>query len=246
MRFAERMSRLTTAASFDMLARGRALEEQGRSIIHLGIGEPDFDTPAFIRQAADAALAAGYTHYGPPAGLPELRERIAQTWRARRAIPCEPANVIVTPGAKPILFFAMLALLEAGDDVLIPSPAFPTYGSVASFLGARVVPVPLDESRGFDIDLAALRERATARARLLVLNSPPNPPGGVPPRATLEAIAALARERDLVVLADEIYAGMVYEGESPSIASLPGMSERTVVVDGFSKTYAMTGWRLGF
>jgi len=246
MRFAERMSRLTTAASFDMLARGKALEAQGRSIIHLGIGEPDFDTPAFIRKAADDALAAGYTHYGPPAGLPELRERIALTWRDRRAIPCEPANVIVTPGAKPILFFAMLALLEEGDDVLIPSPAFPTYASVASFVGARPVPVPLEPSRGWDLDIVALRQLTSARARMIVLNSPHNPTGGVLPRATLEAIAAHARERDLMVVSDEIYAGMVYTGESPSIASLPGMSERTVVVDGFSKTYAMTGWRLGF
>src|SRR5262249_5443697 len=158
-------SRLTTAASFDMLARGRALEQQGRSIIHLGIGEPDFDTPAFIRKAADDALAAGYTHYGPPAGLPQLRERIAATWRTRRGITCEAANVVVTPGAKPILFFAMLALLEEGDEVLIPSPAFPTYASVASFLGARVVPVPLEATRGWDVDLLALRQRTTARTR---------------------------------------------------------------------------------
>ena len=246
MRFAERMGRLTTAASFDMLARGRALEAKGRSIIHLGIGEPDFDTPAYIRGAADAALSAGYTHYGPAAGLPEFRKLIATTWRERRGIACDAANVVVTPGAKPVLFFAMLALLEPGDEVLIPSPAFPTYGSVASLVGARVVNVPLDAARGFDLDLAALRQRITARSRMLVLNSPHNPTGAVLPRATLEGVATLAREHDLVVVSDEIYAGMVYEGESPSIATLPGMAERTVVVDGFSKTYAMTGWRLGF
>jgi len=246
MRFAERMGRLTTAASFDMLARGRALEAKGRSIIHLGIGEPDFDTPAYIRGAADAALSAGYTHYGPAAGLPEFRKLIATTWRERRGIACDAANVVVTPGAKPVLFFAMLALLEPGDEVLIPSPAFPTYGSAASLVGARVVNVPLDAARGFDLDLAALRQRITARSRMLVLNSPHNPTGAVLPRATLEGVAALAREHDLVVVSDEIYAGMVYEGESPSIATLPGMAERTVVVDGFSKTYAMTGWRLGF
>ena len=246
MRFADRMGRLTTAASFDMLARGKALEAKGRSIIHLGIGEPDFDTPAFIRTAADRALAAGYTHYGPAAGLPEFRKLIAHTWRERRGLTCDAANVVVTPGAKPVLFFAMLALLEPGDEVLIPSPAFPTYASVASFLGGRVVPVPLDPARGFDLDLGALRQRLSARSRLLVLNSPHNPTGAVLPRATLEGVAALAREHDLVVLSDEIYAGMVYEGESPSIATLPGMAERTVVVDGFSKTYAMTGWRLGF
>ena len=246
MRFAERMGRLTTAASFDMLARGRALEAKGRSIIHLGIGEPDFDTPAYIRGAADAALSAGYTHYGPAAGLPEFRKLIATTWRERRGIACDAANVVVTPGAKPVLFFAMLALLEPGDEVLIPSPAFPTYGSAASLVGARVVNVPLDAARGFDLDLAALRQRITARSRMLVLNSPHNPTGAVLPRATLEGVATLAREHDLVVVSDEIYAGMVYEGESPSIATLPGMAERTVVVDGFSKTYAMTGWRLGF
>ena len=246
MKFAERIGRLTTAASFDMLARGKSLEAQGRSIIHLGIGEPDFDTPGFIRKAADDALAAGYTHYGPAAGLPEFRTLIASTWRARRGIVCEAANVVVTPGAKPVLFFTLLATLEAGDEVLIPSPAFPTYASVAEFVGARVVPVPLVPTRGFDVDLDALRARINSRSRMLVLNSPHNPTGGVIPPATLAAIAELARRHDLLVMSDEIYAGMVYEGESPSIATLPGMLERTIVVDGFSKTYAMTGWRLGF
>jgi len=246
MRFAERMGRITTSASFDMLARGKALEAKGRSIIQLGIGEPDFDTPAHIRRAAELALAEGHTHYGPPAGLPEFRALIAKTWRARRGLAGEAANVVVTPGAKPILFFAMLATLEPGDEVLIPSPAFPTYASVAEFVGARAVPVPLVPERGWDLDLAALRARLTSRSRMLVLNSPHNPTGAVLPRATLEALAALVLEYDLTVLSDEIYAGMVYEGESPSIATLPGMAERTVVVDGFSKTYAMTGWRLGF
>ena len=246
MRFAQRMSRITTAASFDMLARGKALEAQGRDIVHLGIGEPDFDTPRFIREAAAAALAAGWTHYGPAAGLPELRRAIADSWRSRRGIACGPEHVIVTPGAKPILFFAMLALLEPGDEVLIPSPAFPTYASVAQFLDARVVPVPLDAARGFDLDPGALRARLSERSRMLVLNSPHNPTGGVLSEASLHAIAEIAIERDLVVLSDEIYAGMVYEGTARSIASLPGMAERTVVVDGFSKTYAMTGWRLGF
>jgi aspartate/methionine/tyrosine aminotransferase len=229
-----------------MMARGRALEAQGRSIIHLGIGEPDFDTPGFIRRASDAALAAGYTHYGPAAGLPEFRRLIAETWRARRGLACDAANVVVTPGAKPVLFFAMLALLDPGDEVLIPSPAFPTYASVAAFVGGRVVPVPLVAERGFDLDLAALRQRIGERSRILVLNSPHNPTGAVLPRATLEAVAALAREHDLIVLSDEIYSAMVFEGESPSIATFPGMADRTVVVDGFSKTYAMTGWRLGF
>ena len=246
MRFAQRMSRMTTAASFDMLARGKALEAQGRSIIHLGIGEPDFDTPRFIRKAADDALEAGFTHYGPAAGLPEMREAIARTWGQRRAIPCAAENVIVTPGAKPILFFSMVALLEPGDEVIIPSPAFPTYASVASFLDARVVSTPLDPSRGFDLDLAALAARITARTRMIVLNSPHNPTGAVLSDATLEAVRELAIQHDLVVLSDEIYGSMVYDLPYRSIASLPGMAERTVVVDGFSKTYAMTGWRLGF
>jgi aspartate/methionine/tyrosine aminotransferase len=240
------MGRMTTAASFDMLARGKALEAQGRSIIHLGIGEPDFDTPVHIRAAADRALADGWTHYGPAVGLPDLRAAIARTWRETRGIPCAPEHVVVTPGAKPILFFTMLATLEPGDEVLIPSPAFPTYASVASFLDARVVPVPLDPARGFDLDLAALRERLTPRSRMLVLNSPHNPTGAVLSAATLHAIAGLAERHDLVVLSDEIYSRMVYGAPAPSIAALPGMAERTVVVDGFSKTYAMTGWRLGF
>jgi len=240
------MSRMTTAASFDMLARGKALEAQGRSIVHLGIGEPDFDTPAHIRAAADRALAEGWTHYGPAAGLPELRTAIARVWREQRGIPCAPEHVVVTPGAKPILFFTMLATLEPGDEVLIPAPAFPTYASVARFLDARVVPVPLDAARGFDIDLAAVRERLNARTRMIVLNSPHNPTGGVLPLATLHALAGLVEKHDLIVLSDEIYSRMVYDGDAPSIASLPGMAERTAVVDGFSKTWAMTGWRLGF
>jgi aspartate/methionine/tyrosine aminotransferase len=246
MRLAQRMSRMTTAASFDMLARGKALEAQGRSIVHLGIGEPDFDTPAFIRKAADEALEAGWTHYGPATGLPSFRALIAKTWRERRGIPCEAAQVVVTPGAKPILFFTMLALLEPGDEVIIPSPAFPTYASIAGMLDARVVALPLREEQQFGLDLDALRARITDRTRLLILNSPHNPTGAVLPRAQLEAVRDLAVKHDFVVLADEIYGDMVYEGAFTSMGSIDGMAERCVVVDGFSKTYAMTGWRLGF
>ena len=246
MRFAQRMSRMTTAASFDMLARGKALEAQGRSIIHLGIGEPDFATPRFIRKAADEALAAGWTHYGPATGLPEFRALIAKTWRSRRGIPCEAANVVVTPGAKPILFFTMLALLEPGDEVIIPSPAFPTYASIAGMLDARVVTLPLAERDGFTLDLDALRARITDRTRLLVLNSPHNPTGSVIPREQLEAVRDLAVKHDFVVIADEIYGDMVYEGSFTSMGAIDDMADRCVVVDGFSKTYAMTGWRLGF
>ncbi|HTR97813.1 MAG TPA: pyridoxal phosphate-dependent aminotransferase [Candidatus Acidoferrales bacterium] len=246
MRFAQRLGRITTAASFDMLARGRALEARGRSIVHLGIGEPDFDTPAFIRDAAKRALDEGWTHYGPAPGLPEFRASIAASWRERRAIPCEARHVVVTPGAKPVLFFAMLALLEAGDEVIIPSPAFPNYGSIAQLADARVVPTPLRADRGFDLDLDALRARINARTRVLVLNSPHNPTGAVLPDATLHALRELVLEHDLAVIADDIYGDMVYEGRYTAFASLPGMFERTVTVDGFSKTWAMTGWRLGF
>jgi aspartate/methionine/tyrosine aminotransferase len=240
------MGRITSAASFDMLARGKALEAQGRSIIHLGIGEPDFDTPRFIRDAATQALDEGWTHYGPAAGLPEFRAAIAESWKRRRHIPCEAKHVVVTPGAKQVLLFAMMALLEPGDDILIPSPAFPNYASIARFLEARVVPVPLLPNRGFDLDLNALRSRITERSRVLVLNSPHNPTGAVLPLQTLHEVRELVQKHDLTVLADDIYGDMVYEGSFTSIASMPGMFDRTVVVDGFSKTYAMTGWRLGF
>jgi len=246
MKYAQRLGRITTAASFDMLARGKALEAQGRSIIHLGIGEPDFDTPAFVREAAKAALDQGFTHYGPAPGLPEFRRTIAETWRARRGIPCEAKHVVVCPGAKPVLFFAMLSLLEAGDEIIIPSPAFPNYGSMAQFAEGRVVTTPLLPGRGFDLDVDALRTRINPRTRAIVLNSPHNPTGAVLPEATLHAVRELVLQHDLSVIADDIYADMVYEGGYTSFASLPDMFERTVTVDGFSKTYAMTGWRLGF
>lgn len=246
MEFAERMGRLSAESSFDMLQRARTLEERGRRVIHLEIGEPDFDTPAFIRRAAAEALEQGYTHYGPAAGLPELRRAIAERWGRERGIPCGPANVIVTPGAKPVLFMAMMALLEPGDEVLVPNPGFTTYESVANFLDARPVAIPLRKENGFDLDLGELESRVTSRTRLLVLNSPHNPTGAVLRPETLEGLAAIVRKHSFHVLADEIYGRILYEGRHVSIASLPGMAERTIVVDGFSKTYAMTGWRLGF
>jgi aspartate/methionine/tyrosine aminotransferase len=246
MKFAQRMGRITTAASFDMLARGKALEAQGRSVIHLGIGEPDFDTPKHIRDAAKLALDQGWTHYGPAAGLPDFRKTIADTWRARRGIPCEAKHVVVTPGAKPVLFFAMAALLEAGDEVIIPSPAFPNYGSMAQFADGKVVSTPLVPARGFDLDLDALRTRINPRTRALILNSPHNPTGAVLPLETLHAVRELVLKHDFTVIADDIYGDMVYDGTFTAFASLPDMFERTVTVDGFSKTYAMTGWRLGF
>jgi len=246
MRFAQRLGRLGTETAFEVLARAQALEAQGKRVIHLEIGEPDFDTPKYIRTAAAEALEAGFTHYGPSAGLPEFRRLIAEQWNRERGIPCDADNVVVTPGAKPIMFFAMLALLEEGDEVLCPNPGFPIYESVVQFLNARPVPLVLREANGFDLDVRELESKITSRTRLLVLNSPHNPTGAVLKPETVEAIAAIARKHDFTILSDEIYGRTQYEGRHLSIASLPGMAERTIVLDGFSKTYAMTGWRLGF
>jgi len=246
MAYAKRLNRLGTETAFEVLARAQALEAQGKEVIHLEIGEPDFDTPKYIRTAAAEAIEAGFTHYGPSAGLPEFRRLIAEQWNKERGIPCDADNVVVTPGAKPIMFFAMLALIEAGDEVLYPSPGFPIYESVANFLDARTIPLVLREQNGFDLDIRDLESKLTSRTRMLVLNSPHNPTGAVMKPETVEAIAALARKHDFWILADEIYARIQYEGRHLSIASLPGMAERTIVLDGFSKTYAMTGWRLGF
>jgi len=246
MRFAERMDRLGTETAFEVLARARALEATGRKVVHLEIGEPDFDTPAFIRKAAAAALEEGWTHYGPSAGLPEFRQTIAEIWSRERRITCDADHVVVTPGAKPIMFFVMLALLEEGDEVLYPNPGFPIYESVANFINARPVPLHLKESNEFDLDLNELERKITPRTRLLVLNSPHNPTGAVLKPETVEGIAELARKHSFWILSDEIYARIQYEGKHLSIASLPGMAERTIILDGFSKTYSMTGWRLGF
>ncbi len=244
--FAERMGRLGTETAFEVLARARVLEAQGKQVVHLEIGEPDFDTPKFIRTAAAQAIEQGFTHYCPSAGLPEFRKAIADVWKAERGIPCDADNVIVTPGAKPIMFFVMLALLEEGDEVLYPNPGFPIYESVANFLNARPVPLALKADREFDLDLADLESKITSRTKLLVLNSPHNPTGAVLKPETIEGIAAIARRHSFHILADEIYARILYSGKHLSIASLPGMAERTIVLDGFSKTYSMTGWRLGF
>ena len=246
MNFAERMGRLGTETAFEVLARARALEAAGKNVVHLEIGEPDFDTPAFIRKAAAEALEEGWTHYGPSAGLPEFRKTIADVFGAERRFPCDADNVVVTPGGKPIMFFAMLALLEEGDEVLYPNPGFPIYESVANFVNARPVALHLREENDFDLDLKELESKITSRTKLLILNSPHNPTGAVLKPETVEGIAALARKHSFWILSDEIYARLQYEGRHLSIASLPGMSERTVVLDGFSKTYAMTGWRLGF
>ena len=246
MKLAERMSRIGTETAFEAAARARALEATGRSVIHLEIGEPDFDTPANIREAAKRALDRGATHYSPTVGIPELRAAIATDATARKGVGVSPDRVVVVPGGKPVMFFAILALVNEGDEVIYPDPGFPIYESMANYVGAVAVPCPIRQENGFRLDPAELASLVTARTKLVIINSPANPTGGVSTRQDLERIAAVAREHDLTVLADEIYGRTLYEGEHVSIASLPGMAERTIVLDGFSKTYAMTGWRLGY
>ncbi len=246
MKLAERMSRIGTETAFEVLVRARALEARGRKVIHLEIGEPDFATPSHIIEAAKRALEEGWTHYGPTQGYPDLREAVAAYVSRTRGIGVGPERVAVVPGGKPVIFFPMLALLEPGDEVIYPNPGFPIYESMIRFLGAVPVPMPLVEERGFAMDLNLLRDRLSDRTRMLILNSPQNPTGGVIPREDLGAIAEMVRDRDLMVLSDEIYS-RIYYGEPPaSIASFPGMLEKTILLDGFSKTYAMTGWRIGY
>ena len=247
MKFAQRMSRLGTETAFEVLARARALEAQGREVIHLEIGEPDFDTPESIITAGCDALRHGATHYTPSAGIPELREAVARDAHARKGVSYDANDVVVTPGGKPIMFFTILALVDEGDEVIYPNPGFPIYESMIDFAGGKAVPIQLEEARDFSLDVEKLCSLVNERTRLIILNSPHNPTGGVLTRAELEAIAETAqRFPDLYVLSDEIYSRMIYEGEHTSIAALPGMRERTIVLDGFSKIYAMTGWRLGY
>jgi len=240
------MSRLGTESAFEVLARARALERQGREIIHLEIGEPDFDTPAHIKEAAKQALDAGATHYGPSAGLAEVREAIAKHIAETRGVPVTPEEVVVTPGAKPIMFFTILALIAPGDEVLYPNPGFPIYESVINFVGGVPVPVPLREETGFGFDLELFERKVGPKTRLIVINSPENPTGGVLDRGQIERIAEIAAARNIPVLADEIYSQFLYDGEFVSIFPQPGMRDLTILLDGFSKSYAMTGWRLGY
>ncbi len=246
MKLAERMGRIGVEGAFSVLVKAKALEAQGRDIIHLEIGEPDFPTPRHIVEAGKKALDEGWTHYGPPQGLPELREAIASYISRTRGIRVGPEHVCVVPGGKPIIFFPMLALLEPGDEVIYPNPGFPIYESMINFLGAKPVPIPLVEERGFSFDLNMLRDRLSPKTKLLILNSPQNPTGGVIPPADIRAIADLVRDRDLIVLADEIYSRIYFDEAPLSITTLPGMLEKTIILDGFSKTYAMTGWRMGY
>ena len=246
MKLAERMSRIGVESAFDVLVRARALEATGKNVIHLEIGEPDFPTPSHVVAAAKQALDEGWTHYGPTQGLPELRKAIAAHVSRTRGVTVGAQHVSVVPGGKPIIFFPMLALLEPGDEVIYPNPGFPIYESMIRFCGARPVPQPLEESRGFSFDLNLFQSLLTERTKMVVLNSPQNPTGGVIPHADLKAIADLLRDRDVIVLSDEIYSE-IYYGEPPvSIAQFPGMLEKTIILDGFSKTYAMTGWRMGY
>jgi aspartate/methionine/tyrosine aminotransferase len=246
IRLAERMSRLGTEGAFDVLVRARELEAQGREVIHLEIGEPDFATAPHIVSAAASALKQGWTHYGPPAGLPQLREAVAEEVAAGRGIKVDPAEVVITPGAKPIMFFVILALVDDADEVIYPNPGFPIYESMINFAGGRPVPYGLVEEREFDVDVDAILDRLSDRTRLVILNSPHNPTGGVMTPASVARLARGLAGRNLFVLSDEIYHRLIYEGEPRSLSQFPEMRDRTIILDGFSKTYAMTGWRMGY
>jgi aspartate aminotransferase len=247
MKPATRMDSIGTENAFEVSARARALEATGRSIVYLQIGEPDFDTPANVREAAKRALDGGMTHYPPYAGLPDLRAAIAADTTARRGFAVEPSNVFVTVGGKGVMVYAIMGLVDPGDEVIVPDPGYPIYDSITRFVGATSVPIPIRMENDFRLDVDELASLITPRTKLIVLNSPANPTGGVLTRGDIERIAELALRHDLVVLSDEIYARILYDGaEHVSIASLDGMAERTILLDGFSKTYAMTGWRLGY
>jgi aspartate/methionine/tyrosine aminotransferase len=243
---ARRMARLGTETAFEVLSKAKALERQGRSIVHLEIGEPDFNTPANIVEAAVAALREGWTHYGPSAGLPELREAIAAYAARTRGVAVLPEEVVVVPGGKPIMFYALLALIDEGDEVLYPNPGFPIYESMINFAGGKATPIPLREERDFAMDVDEMARLISPATKMIILNSPQNPTGGVLSRAEIERTAAVIGERNIFVLADEIYSRLQFAGEPFSIMSVPGMKPRTILLDGFSKTYAMTGWRIGY
>ena len=246
MQLVEAMSRIGVESAFEVLVKARALEKQGKNIIHLEIGEPDFPTPKHVVEAGKQALDEGWTKYGPTQGLPELRESIAAYISRTRNIKVSPQNVCVVPGGKPVMYFAIVALLEAGDEAIYPNPGFPIYESMIKFQGAKPVPIPLEESRGFSFDLDLLERSLTNRTKMVILNSPANPTGGIMPADDVRRLAEILSKRDVMVLSDEIYSRICYNGEPVSIASFPGMQERTIILDGFSKTYSMTGWRLGY
>ena len=238
--------RFGTETAFEVLSKAKALERQGRSIIHLEIGEPNFETPGNIVEAAVDALRTGWTHYGPSAGLPDLRETIAQYVSHTRGVDVSPDQVVVVPGGKPIMFFTMLALIDEGDEVIYPNPGFPIYESMINYVGGKAVPIQLHEERDFAMDVRELVALITDRTKLIILNSPQNPTGGILPREDIEQVARAIGDRNIMVLSDEIYSRLQFEGEPFSIMKIPGMQERTILLDGFSKTYAMTGWRVGY
>ena len=247
LQLARRMSRLGTETAFEVLNKARALERQGKNIIHLEIGEPDFDTPRNVVEAGVDALRKGWTHYGPSAGLPELRQTIAEYVSQTRGVMVTSEEVVIVPGGKPIIFFAVLALIDEGDEVIYPNPGFPIYESMVNYAGGRAVPIHLREDRDFSLDIDELAALINDRTRLIILNSPQNPTGGVLDRREIEQIARAIGDRNILVLSDEIYSRLVFDGgEHFSIMSVPGMQERTILLDGFSKTYAMTGWRMGY
>ncbi|MGA2856446.1 MAG: pyridoxal phosphate-dependent aminotransferase [Candidatus Sulfotelmatobacter sp.] len=244
---ARRMSRLGTETAFEVLNKARALERQGKSIIHLEIGEPDFNTPANVVEAGVEALRKGWTHYGPSAGLPELRETIADYVSRTRNVKVSSNEVVVVPGGKPIIFFTILAFIDEGDEVIYPNPGFPIYESMIDYVGGRAVPIQLREERDFSLDVNELAALITDRTKLIIINSPQNPTGGILQRRDIEQIAQAIGDRNIMVLSDEIYSRLLFDGAQHfSIMSLPGMQERTILLDGFSKTYAMTGWRMGW
>ncbi len=246
LRLARRMSRLGTETAFEVLVKARALEAKGRDIVHLEIGEPDFDTPANIIEAASDALHKGWTHYGPSAGLPTLREAIAEDVSKSRRVKVTPEEVVVVPGGKPIIFFSILALIEEGDEVIYPNPGFPIYESMINFLGAKAVPIRLREERDFVLDVNELKSLITNRTKLIIVNSPQNPTGGVMSKRDISDLADAIGDRDIFVLSDEIYSRLIFEGEHYSLMTQEGFRDRVILLDGFSKTYAMTGWRLGY
>jgi aspartate aminotransferase len=246
LRLAERMSRLGTETAFEVLNRARALERQGKDIIHLEIGEPDFDTPQNVIEAGVEAMRAGWTHYGPSAGYPELRQAIADEVGRSRGVKVAPEEVVVVPGGKPIIFFSMLALIDKGDEVIYPNPGFPIYESMISYVGGRAVPVRLREEKDFTLDADELSHLISDRTKLIILNSPQNPTGGILTKRDIEQIAAAIGDRNIFVLSDEIYSRLIFEGRHHSIISEPGFKDRTILLDGFSKSYAMTGWRMGY
>ncbi len=246
MRLAERLQRLGTENAFEVLAEVKLLEKQGRHIVSLAIGEPDFATPDHIKEAGIGAIAGDHTHYSPPGGIPQLREAIAQYIGRTRGIAVNPEQVVVTPGAKPVIMYSLLACVDPGDEVIYPNPGFPIYRSAIDFIGAKGIPLAIREDQDFSFDPAELADLITPRTKMIIINSPHNPTGGILRPQDMEMLAHLAVERDLWVLSDEIYSRILYDGDFRSIASYPGMAARTIILDGFSKSYAMTGWRLGF